>query len=242
MVEHVSSSPEVQLSSFSTDLLLGMHAMAQPLTLLQSHFYLAQAGIVGSQSKQLTLYAAAGAEHLCLLFRLMQELMLVQSVAANSSAISLELVIASLREDAEAIFAGTGARLAVESGWPQALAIDPARTRQALISMVHMLKEEAPPRSVVSCQVTQAGAWIDLLFRLSSAEGPRAESPRSGAAESEKAQLYAALARAGLVSQRGVFCTCAWPPTLAISLPVVAALSGDDFHQAGTLARLAEQP
>ena len=220
---------------FYASLLDAMHAMAQPLTLLSSHFYLAGPA-TGPVSEQLQNDAVRGLEYLCTLFRLMQELVHVQSSPAQPAVVPAEVILDSLEADAEAIFAGSGHRFALcrpapgataavapekpwRTGLPPAsmprLTADPKRTRLALVSMLHLARAGAHPGSAVSCHCDFDARWLRLRLRPEQVSGSALEGSFD-----EVTRLHLALARANTLGQGAVFCLATQPFALVLELPV----------------------
>ncbi len=214
--------------------------MAQPITLLQSYFYLARTSDGDhARSRQLSADAAAGADKLCTLFRLMQELVDVHSAAANLAVAPFPPLLASLADDAETVFAGTGIRLDWQpiprtgqhfhgqSGrWPappaMALAMvntDLKRTRRAFLSMLHLARESSRPGSVIACSVGQDPGSIEIRLE------PQDPEPLAGLPEGhfdDESRLHLALAKAILLGQHGSFRMASEPFALLLRLPVAS--------------------
>ena len=165
-------------------LLTGMHAAAQPLTLLQSRLYLALARNASAGAEDPLLDAAASElETLCSLFRLLQQLLHLESAPAKIAATPLADVAAALVEDAEVVFAGSETRLRVQLFMPVAsgraalpqtkeiadvaampcLQVDAARTRTAL-SQILAAARECVAGADLLCQVRQSLLEVELLI------------------------------------------------------------------------------
>lgn len=214
--------PSADIVSLCAGLHDGMHAMAQPLTLLRSYFHLVQTD-GGLRSQLLLDDAAAGVEQLCSLFQIMQELVHVQSAVAQMSPVPFCLVLASLLEDAEVVFAGTGLQLDLREGLlsegrlvGEALRVkvDAKRTRQALISMLHVARQGVGRGSAVSCSLALAAGFVEVRLEREEALG------RSSEQLDEVARLQLALANAYMVSQQAVFRVERSPLRLSIGLPI----------------------
>jgi hypothetical protein len=202
----------------------GMHALAQPITLLQSYFYLAgTGGGVNPRSQQLSADAAAGADKLCKLFRLMQELVDVHSAAANLALAPFTPLLAWLADDAEIVFAGSGIRLDLQLISQPALALalmvntDLKRTRRALRSMLHLARESSRPGSTIACSVDQGPGSVEIRLEP--------QDPLLGLSEDhfdDESRLHLALADANLLGQPGSFRMASQPFALLLQLPVAS--------------------
>jgi hypothetical protein len=206
-----------------------MHAMAQPMTLIRSHFYLVRAGGPEVQLSQTNLDdAEAAMEKLCTIFRLTQQLVRLQGAGVIPMATPLSAILNSLVEDAEAVFAGTRLRLDLtfesEPGKQQA-AVYPGDlplvesnskfTRQALLSMLQVLRDLAEAQTDVSCHVSIERQWA--VLNLSTA--PSLELPMQDRL-TELTRLQIALANAAAVSQGADFGLDADLSALFLKLPL----------------------
>ncbi len=227
-------------ADFCASLLDGMHALAQPITVLHSYFYLAQsAGAANPAQRQLIADGATAIEHLCTLFRLMQELVHVQSAEAHPSAVPLSYLLGSLAEDAEVVFAGTGLRLEVESRLEPGLRppaydqtellpmlVDPRRTRHAIRSMLHIVRECSQRNSAVRSTLSAEDGWLTLCIAP--------QTPVQAAPEDcfdEQTRLHLALARANILGQQAVFTLSSQPFALSIRMP----MANQEPHPASSL-------
>jgi hypothetical protein len=224
-------------ADFYASLLDGMHALAQPITVLHSYFYLAQPSGAGNPGqRQLIADGTSAIEHLCTLFRLMQELVHVQSSEAHLSEVPLSSLIGSLAEDAEVVFAGTGLQLDVQhdpdvglsssaftfSGLV-AVQVDPKRTRHAMRSMLHIVRECSQRNSVVRCSLSGEHGWLSL--------GIAPQTPVEAAPEDcfdEGARLHLALAKANILGQQAIFSLTTQPFALSIRLPMAESVAWPD--------------
>ncbi len=216
-------------ADFYPSLLDGMHALAQPITVLHSYFYLAQsAGAANPGTRQLIADGTTAVEHLSTLFRLMQELVHVQSSEAHVAAVAFSSLLGLLAEDAEAIFAGTGLRLELQTDPDPSLSfvpppderlltvcVDPKRTRHALRSMLHIVRECSQRNSTVSCSLSAEDGWLSLSI------APQTLGEAASAdCFDEGMRLHLALARANILGQQAVFSLSTQPVVLAIRLPI----------------------
>ena len=195
----------------------GLHALAQPITLLHSYFYLA--GLEAKRGSQLPQHfadAAAGVEHLCTLFRIVQEILHMQGAPLQSASVSAERAIAPLLENAEAVLAGSGSRLLlpyqVSLSGPH-VAIDAKLLRQAWTSLLHVVREACPPNSAIRCSFAlEPGQWVVCLAPSRSKTSPVSFDDAS--------QLHLALAAISLKRQGGKLERTEDPFSLLAHLPV----------------------
>ena len=214
----VNGQPSVE-SGVDATMRRGMHALAQPITLLHSYFYLARldAGR-GVQMPQHFEDAGAAVEHLCTLFHLMQEILHGRSGPLQIANVSLEQAIAPLLEGAEAVLAGSGSWLLPPPEWkatPSAplVAADPKLLRQAWTSMLHVVRESCRPGSEIRCSFSrQADCWAVCL-----APSRLKASP---VLFDEASKLHLALATISLQRQGGELHRADDPFSLHAHLPV----------------------
>jgi len=210
-----------------------MHAMAQPITLLRSHFYLARESNAGTLVLQEHLADAdSGMERLCAVFRLMQELVQLQSVAAELSVVPLASILSALTDDAEVVLAGSGLTFRLQTGLipnpqqrsdpmpPPAVEADARRARHALMSMLHTVREGARPGSAVLCGVGWDGRWAEVILQPEDPVGEFLEDSLN-----DVARLRLALAKANALSQRALFARGPGAYAISIKLPVAIGRS-----------------
>jgi hypothetical protein len=204
-------------------LLEGMHALAQPLTLLRSLLYLGNPG----GSVQLFNDVAAGVEDVCTVVRLMQGLIQLDGVAAQLEEVPVAEVLRSIAEHAEAVLAGTGMRLdlagdLVDQAFGTAAARGPRvqsdrkRTAHALAGMVHVAREAAAGGTNIACVLLRDGNSVTISV------GPIVPSESfTYASMDEVTRLYLAFARANITSQQATFRVATDPLTMSVTLPLV---------------------
>jgi hypothetical protein len=162
-----------------------LHAMAQPLTLLQSRLYLAGEETLDQlQARQLVADASDDVERLSMLFRMTQRLVQLDgSDWLRLEGVSCASWIDRLEPDAEAMFAGWQLRFEVRIGLPrpqasvlsQALSqalpqvrIDPERTREAILDLLAVARDTAATEDTVICSVRPRDAMVECAFTLAS--------------------------------------------------------------------------
>ena len=164
-------------SDFNSSIRHGMHALAQPITLLHSYFYLA--GLEAERGTPMPQHfadAADGIAHLYTLFHLVQEIVRVQGTSLQVASVSADRAIAPLLEDAEAVLAGTGLRLLLAEPVPSCgplVAVDLKLLRQAWTSLLHVVREACCARSAIRCSFfQQASHWVVCLAPVCSKTSP----------------------------------------------------------------------
>jgi len=208
-----------------------MHAMAQPITLLRSHLYLMRASDSGHiVSQQHLADADLGMERLCIVFRLMQELVQLQSMAAEISPVPLASILSMLADDAEVVLAGSDLTFRLQAGpapdtsaQPESIAppvvdADLRRTRHALMSMLHTVRDGARAGSAILCSVVWDERWAELILKPEDPAGALLPNQLH-----DVARLRLVLAKANALSQRALF--AAEPFAISIKLPVATGRS-----------------
>lgn len=116
----------------------GIHAAAQPLTVLRASLDCIQTdGMSHGELRELVASSALEVERVCTLFTFMQQIVNVMSIKPELSEISLQPLLAHVADGVELLFAEGGMLLrSIASDTCLPVLIDPARTRQALSSVL----------------------------------------------------------------------------------------------------------
>jgi signal transduction histidine kinase len=192
-----------------------MHAMAQPLTVLQSRV---EAALLLSETSELGVELlhtiAEEVDRLCALLHPLQFLVTARSHAEATAPTTLHQLLGSVFEDVRPLFDESGVTLSidVQMGMPQVM-IDAKCTRESLLMTL------LAARSISSAgDAVEAGACLNdgaVEVRVH-ASGPR-QAPLSAPFE-----LNMALAEARTLGQQGEFSLTLHPYHVCIRLPLAA--------------------
>jgi hypothetical protein len=197
MISHGNPGPEPSELAW-TQLSQGMHAAAQPLTIL-----LASLGKTNTQRmntnelRDLTESSAVQVQRVCALFRHMQQLLMIQSSEANLFTVSIQPVLAHVVEGVELVFREAG--VAISMSFPEScdpVLIDCARTVRALTSLLVLASQTAKAADTVELILTSSSDSVQVVIR----------NLRSQIKELDaEASLSVAVAEANMRSQQAAF-------------------------------------
>ncbi|HEY6489216.1 MAG: hypothetical protein WCC26_08370 [Terracidiphilus sp.] len=194
------------------DLANGLHAMAQPLTILRGALgALAMVNAVAPEHERYLEMSTREIERLCDMMFCLQGLLDAASHPADCKPVSLAEVIEPVLE-LEKTFSALGLR--IEAALPAAaldLLCDADRTERALRSAVKTLASLAEPGSVLKFTVDVHPPVVDLVLLAESAPGKRFGSQQ---------RLGLSLMEASLRSQQGTMELSEDPLRIVLRLPV----------------------
>lgn len=198
---------------FHRDLANGLHAMAQPLTMLRAAVeVLAMPQSAGIDRQRYLEISAGAVERTCQLFARVQDLVTASMIAAESVEFDLWNVITPVIEDHRRLFQTSGVALAAAKSddWKPIIG-DAARTEQAIAVVLQMAGELATKGDVIELSGSSASGFMQLRVE---------NSRRHGKPVGSTARLGLALAEANIVSQRGRYEFAEDPFRVSLSLPV----------------------
>ena len=199
------------------DLLEGMHAAAQPLSILHATLSREYAESMDREELwELTLSSADQVERLRILFNYMQQLVATESTKALLLPERLPPLLNHVLEGVDLLFdeAGIYLSVAVPDDCPEVL-IDSMRMENVLTSMLLYLHSA----SAASDTVALTASWTDTVVRLELGN-EKLQIARLDA----KGRLGMALAKANLLSQGGRFSYSLKPFQIQIELETVPLL------------------
>lgn len=185
------------------DLDNGLHAMAQPLTVLRGALgaLMLRGGLNADYARYLEM-SNAQVERLCNLMSGLRNLLDAQSEAVCERMNVWELVAALLKEKG-AVLQQSGVRIAAKEPDRPVVALgDPTRTEQALEAALNTAGALASHRDVIQLDVISGDGFVDLMVQNRNTHGKHLSSTD---------RLSLALAKANIRSQRG-FCVYAEDP------------------------------
>jgi hypothetical protein len=203
----------------------GLHALAQPLTVLRSVVLTAINSEISAQDRQRYLeMSVEQVEGACQLFQTLRELVFAWQNAAGRELIDLSQMLASVEEVQSEVLQQSGVKLAVQAPdlLPPTLG-DKDRTLQALFGLLQITASVSAPRDLIELQVTPIAGEIQLTLQNRRVSGNYLKSA---------ARLTLALAETNIRSQRGVFQFVENPLCVIFTLPTreIDALESDIEH------------
>ena len=190
----------------------GLHAMAQPLTVLRSAVITAIAPKVSLEDQRRYLeISAQQVEGACQLFESLRELVFAWQNAADCQLIDLSQLLASVCEAQGKVLRQSGVELAVNVPNSQPLILgDKDRTLQSLFALLKIAASVSLAGHLIEILVTPRGCTTELVLQNVCGQGKNLKSP---------ARLTLALAEANIRSQRGDFQFVEDPFRIIFTLP-----------------------
>jgi len=210
-----SAAPEVGDDSgkFHADLANGLHAMAQPLTILRAAMeVLNLPPATGVDQRRYLEISATQLERTCRLFANVQDLVTARSADAQRTRLELWEIIGPLIEEETHLLQAPGVAIAVAK--PETLTPilgDAGRTKQAVGAALEIAAELASRGDVIELRVSRSGGFVQLAVENTRVHGRRLDS---------SARLSLALAEANMLSQQGHYEFVSDPFRVSLALPI----------------------
>jgi hypothetical protein len=212
-----TNSPSASLSSVEAlcgNLIDGMHAASQPLTILRASL---GSPDVARQSveelRKLLRQSSREVERLCVLFNYLQQFVVVESIKAEPEIQDLPSILSHALEGVDLLFDEAGIALTYRQtaeATPYVL-VDSSRLEQALNGILLVVLSRAESGDEVLVQTRTPGDFVEILVESAIA------SPADMVTE---ARLRLALAAANLRSQSANMTWSDRPFAVQITLPV----------------------
>ncbi len=214
-----SKSTGEDAGKFYVDIANGLHAMAQPLTILRASIeVLGLPPSAGIDQKRYLEISAAQLERTCTLFTRVQDLVTARYVEAQQARYELWEVIAPLIQDQKARMHASGAGIAVASQGPwEPVVGDAQRTEQAVAAVLQILAEVAERGDVIEIAGAPRNGFLEVTI-----ENTR-RNPKN---ISSSARLNLALAEENILSQQGRYEFTKEPFRVSLALPIEALERG----------------
>jgi len=210
----------------------GLHAMAQPLTVLRSAVITAIAPKVSELDQRRYMeISAEQVENACQLFQSLRELVFAWQNPADSELIDLSQLLASVDEVQGKVFRQAGMKLVVVTPASLLSAVgDKDRILQALFALLKITASVSAAGDSIELLVTGGLGEVELVLQNSRAQGKYLKS---------SARLILALAEANIRSQHGTFQLVEEPFRVIFSLPLqdVDSLESEKAHPSTELLR-----
>jgi signal transduction histidine kinase len=200
------------------DMTEGLHALAQPLTILRSAVAVAGSPKVEATSQRRYLdISTQQVERACSLFECLQDLVIAHQTEADDEPFDLLALIAPVIEDQRAVLRSSNIEFCVVVPAVMPLVLgDVARTLQPLFAALKIAASVASPGGAVALTITAKDGRVDLVIESKGAQGrPLNASER----------LSLALAEANIRSQQGGYQCCEDPFCVSIQLKLGAVRS-----------------
>jgi signal transduction histidine kinase len=203
--------PAEALETLCSQLSQGMHAAAQPLTILLSSLSKANTDQMSTaELRELTESSAVQVQRVCTLFRYLQQLLLSESARPQLCPTPILPLLAHVVEGVDLLFRKAGVSLSTSTPDNcQPVLIDRARTIQALTSVLLIAHAVSSARDTVELILTSSPDRVQIVVRNlnSPVEGMNAEG-----------SLIMAVAEANMRSQQAGFSLSLGPFHVKIEL------------------------
>jgi signal transduction histidine kinase len=205
-------SPSASSDLAWSQLSQGMHAAAQPLTILLASLGRTNTHRMNtSELRELTESSAVQVQRVCTLFRHLQQLLLVQSTEPTVLPVSVLPLLTHVVEGVELVFreAGVALSMSIPESCPPVL-IDGPRTIRALTSLLVIASQISHATDTVDLILTSTSDFLQIVIR----------NLRSQIKELDaEASLSLAVAEANMRTQEAVFSLSLQPFRVRIELP-----------------------
>jgi len=197
---------------FCAELADGLHALAQPLTIVRSAIaLLAAAGENGAHPARYVDMSARQMERTCQIFASVQGLLATRLVPAACEPLDLPLLFARIAQDHASKLAERGIRLEQSARpLPEPVVADRLRTEQAIAAALQTAISASSSGDVIQMDTSQSDESFEV--RLQS-------TCRTENSLNSFDRLHLSLARANMLSQHGGYRFTPEPFCIALMLP-----------------------
>jgi signal transduction histidine kinase len=200
------------LSQFLAYMTEGLHAMAQPLTILRSSVpALAAAGVTPAKQQRYLELSIRQVQRACTLFDRLQDLVVAGQTQAECAPVDFAAMVATVADENRKALQDLGVELRVQlpGDLPMAQG-DASRTRQALTAGFTAAALISASGDVMEVAATARNRQVELVVRIDRVHGMCLESHE---------RLNLRLAQANMTSQRGDYECTEDPFQVRLALP-----------------------
>lgn len=211
---------------FHADLVNGLHAMAQPLTILRAAIeVLAKAQDGGIDRRRYLDISTTQIRRTCTLFSHVQDLLTATLNEAQRTPFDLWELLSPMIDDQRSLLQSTGVKIVVtrHDGWERVVG-DAERTGQAFVELLKLAASASAPGDVIELLSSDRNGFAEVIIRNGRSRGKRMNSSD---------RLILSLAEINIVSQHGRCQFTNDPFCVSLALPV------EDPGRAGSGAMLA---
>lgn len=183
---------------FLANLSEGLHAMAQPLTILRSSVPAsAMGGIDTLKQRRYFELSRQQVERACSLFELLQDLVIEHRTDADCAPIELAELLTEIAEDQRIVLQASGIelRIAIPNGLLTVIG-DEIRTLQAVQSALKTVVSVSAAGDVVEFLASACGRYVELIIRNDREHGRSLNSSE---------RLSISLSQENILSQQGKY-------------------------------------
>jgi signal transduction histidine kinase len=198
---------------FYADLATGLHAMAQPLTILRSAIeVLALPQRANIDQRRYLEISAKQLARTCGMFASLQDLVTAQMIEAQRAHFNFWELLTPLIENQRPLLLAAGVGIAAVCDEPSAsICGDAERTEQALVALLHLAASISSRGDVVELRAIPANGFIELTLENTRRHGKRMDSSH---------RLSLSVAEANILSQQGRYALVEDPFRVSLALPI----------------------
>jgi hypothetical protein len=205
-----------KLDRFYADLANGLHALAQPLTILQSTVGASSTpGCTTDRQQHYRDVSLQQVERACNIYWGLQNLVVANQAAADRTSYDLSHVLAPLLEDQQAVLTASGIELSVSPSFGgKVMHGDASRTLQAIQESFKIAASRSSPGDVIELKSAISDGRVELSI---------ANSRLYGKVLNSLDRLNMAVAETNIRSQQGDYSYSDDPFRVVICLPIQCA-------------------
>jgi len=212
-VRDATDEPAEDPARFYADIIEGLHAIAQPLTILRAAMeVLALPERAAIDQRRYLDISTKQVERTCNLFSCLQDLVAAKLNEAQAVRFDLWEVLSPMIEDRRASLQASGIGIVVARHEPEEPVVgDVERTEQAVAEVLKMAESLSSRGDVIELHASRAHGFCELTLQNTRGHGKRMSSPD---------RLGLSLAAMNIVSQRGRYRFEEDPFCVSLALPV----------------------
>jgi light-regulated signal transduction histidine kinase (bacteriophytochrome) len=209
----VAGAFDEEQDGFYTDLADGLHAMAQPLTILRSAVaMLSLANEPGVPRHRCLDISARQIERVCDLFASLQDLVASRLEPASSAPMDLQALVTRMMEDRAAAFRERGIKIVAMRRDPLPLVLgDAQRAELAIAAVLEVALSASAQADEIEIQTRREGNFVELIVAHRQDRGRNLNA-------GELVNL--SVAKANILSQQGKYLGSTEPFRVSLALPI----------------------
>jgi hypothetical protein len=205
------AAPADDHARFCADVANGLHALAQPLSILRAAVEMISVSEKTARRRYLDV-AEQQMNRTSRLFSALQNLVASETEPAHCTRFDLWELLAPMIEDRKPALRELGIAIAASKpDSPRQVFADAARTQQAICAVLEIAVSNSTPGDRIELKTSQSGGFVEFTVTGADNEARRMSSTD---------RLNLSLAKLNIVSQQGAFDFCEEPFRITLTLPV----------------------
>ena len=207
-----AEAADPERARFYADLVNGLHAMAQPLTILRSAMEVLALPNAGIDQRRYLEISSRQVARTCGMFSSLQDLVETQLIEAQRVRFDLWELLAPLIEDQRRMLRDAGIEIvAARPEMRTATWGDAGRTERALVAVLKLAGAVSISGDVIEVRIVRNDGYLELTCENAHPHGKRMDSSD---------RLSLAVAEANILSQNGRYAAIEDPFRVSLALPV----------------------